>query len=75
MIGTFTLSILKSVHTSISPIIFYKLCSVATPGQPEPLRLENYVRIVALMPDPQRVFFYSVTEFLYYSSTTKLILS
>jgi hypothetical protein len=32
IIGTLTLSILKSVHTLISPIIFNKLCSVATPG-------------------------------------------
>jgi len=63
------------VHTSISPIFFYTLCSVATPGHPESLLLENHVHIVALTPDLQRVSFYSVTEFLYYSSTTELILS
>jgi hypothetical protein len=51
MIGTLTLSILKSVHTSMSPIFSYKLYSVATPGYPEPLSLENHVRIIALMPD------------------------
>jgi hypothetical protein len=73
MIGTLTLSILKSVHTSISPIFFYKLCSMATPGHPEPLLLENHVRIVALTLDLQRVSFYSVTDFLYHSSTTELL--
>jgi len=67
IIGTLTLSILKSAHTSISPIIFYKLCSVATPEHPEPLLLENHVRIVALTPDLQRVSLYSVIDFLYYS--------
>jgi hypothetical protein len=63
------------VYTFISPIIFYKLCSVATPGQPKPLLLENYILIVALTLDLQRVSFYSVTELLHHSSTTKLILS
>jgi hypothetical protein len=75
MIGTLTSSILKSVHTSISPIFSYKLCSMATPGHPEPFPLENHGRIVALTPDLQRVSFYSVTDFLHHSSTTELILS
>jgi len=48
MIGTLTSSILKSVHTLISPIFSYKLYSVATPGHPEPLPLEIHVRIIAL---------------------------
>jgi len=48
---------------------------MATPGHPRPLVLENHVHIVALTPDLQRVSFYSITEFLYYSSTTELILS
>jgi hypothetical protein len=74
-IGTLTSSILKSVHTSISLIIFYKLCSVATLGHPKSLSLENHGCIVALTPDLQRVSFYSVTDFLYHSSTTKLLLS
>jgi hypothetical protein len=56
------------MHTLISPMFPYKLYSVATPGQPEPILLENHVRIVALMPDLQRVSFYSVIGFLYYSS-------
>jgi len=73
MIGTLTSSILKSVHTSISLIFSYKLYSVATPGHPEPLLLENHIRIIALIPDLQRVSFYSVIDFLYHSSTTKLI--
>jgi hypothetical protein len=51
MIGTLTSSILKSVHTLISPIFSYKLYSVATPGYPKSLLLENHVRIVALTLD------------------------
>jgi hypothetical protein len=75
MISTLTSSILKSVHTSISPIFSYKLYSVATPEHSESLLLENHVRIIALTPDLQRVFFYSVIDFLYHSSTTKLLSS
>jgi hypothetical protein len=63
------------MHTSISPIFSYKLYFIATPRHPEPLPLENHVRIVALTPDLQRVSFYSVTDFLHYSSTTELLLS
>jgi hypothetical protein len=74
IIGTLTSSILKSIHTSMSPIFFYKLYSVATPGHPEPLPLEIHVRIIALTPDLQRVSFYSIIDFLYYRSTTELIL-
>jgi hypothetical protein len=48
---------------------------MATPRHPKPLPLENHLHIVALMPDLPRVSFYSVTEFLYHSSTTELILS
>src|ERR1035438_7502170 len=73
MIGTLTSTILKSVHTSISPISSYKLYSVATPGHPKPLLLENHVHIIALTPDLQIVSFYSVTDFLYHSSTTELL--
>jgi len=68
MIGTLTSSILKSVHISISLIIFYKLYSVATPRYPKLLLLENHIRIVALTPNLQRVSFYSVIDFLYHSS-------
>jgi hypothetical protein len=75
MIGTLTLSILKSVHTLISPIFSYKLDSLATPGYPKPLPLENHVRIIALTPDLQRVSFYSIIDFLHHNSTTKLLLS
>jgi len=71
MIGTLTLNILKSVHTLIPPIIFYKLSSVATPRHPEPLPLENHVHIVAFTPNLQRVSFYRVVEFLHHSFTTK----
>ena len=73
IIGTLTSSILKSMYTSISPIFSYKLYSVATLGHPEPLQLKNHVRIVALTSNLQRVSFCSVTDFLYYSSTTELI--
>jgi hypothetical protein len=63
------------MHTLISLINFYKLCSVATPRYPKPLLLENRIYIVALTPDLQRVSIYSIIAFLYYSSTTELILS
>jgi hypothetical protein len=75
IIGTLTLSILKSVHTLISYIFFYNLYSIATPGYPIPLLLENYIRIVAFTLNLQRVSFYNVIDFLYYSFTIKLILS
>ena len=75
MIGTLTLSISKSVHTLISLIFLHKSCSLATPKHSEPLLLEIYVHVIALMSDLQRVSFYNVTEFLYYSSTIKLLLS
>jgi hypothetical protein len=51
IIGTLTLSILKSIYTLISLIIFVKLYSVITLEYPEPLLLENHVRIIALIPD------------------------
>jgi hypothetical protein len=63
------------VHTLIFPIIFYKLYSIVTLGYPKPLLLENHIYIVALTPDLQRVSFYSVIDFLYYTSTTEPILS
>jgi hypothetical protein len=63
------------MHTLISPIFSDKLYSVATPGHPEPLLLENHVRIIALTPDLQRVSFYSITNFLYYNFTAEFILS
>jgi hypothetical protein len=48
---------------------------MATLGHFKPLSLENHIRIIALILDLQRVSFYSIIGFLYYSSTTKLILS
>jgi len=62
------------VHIQISPIFLYKLCSMATSKHSESLPLENYVCIVALAPDLQKVSFYSETEFLNHSSTNKLLL-
>ena len=73
MTGTLTSSILKSVHTSISPIFLDKLCSVATCEYSEPLLLENYIHIVALVPDLWRVSFHSAIEFLYHTSTIELL--
>jgi hypothetical protein len=49
------------------------LCSMATPEYSEPLLLENYIRIVALAPDLQKVSVDSATEFLYHSSTIELL--
>jgi len=63
------------VHTLISLIIFNNSCFIAIPRHPKPLLLENHVYIIALTPDLQRVSFYSIIDFLYYSSTTELILS
>ncbi len=31
------------MHTLISSIIFYKLCSIATPGHPKPLLLGGHI--------------------------------
>ena len=73
MIGTLTSSILKSGHILISPLLFYKLYSMATPRHSNPLLLKNHVYIVAIISDLQRVSFYSITDFLYHSSTTELI--
>jgi hypothetical protein len=75
IISTLTLSILKYVHTLISLIYFYEFIPVATPGHPEPLLLENHGYIIALTPDLQRVSYYNITDFLYHSSTTELLLS
>jgi hypothetical protein len=72
--GTLTLSISKSVHASISPIFLHMSCSIATLELLEPLLLENCVCIIALMPDLQRVSFYSVTESLHHSSIIDLLL-
>lgn len=71
--GTLTLSISNSVHTSISPIFIYTLCSVATPEHSEPLLLKYYGRIVALASNLRKVSFYSATELLYHNSTIKLL--
>ena len=60
------------MYTSISPVFSYKSYSVATPRHPEPLLLENHVRIIALTPDLQRVSFYSVIDFLSATSDDSL---
>jgi hypothetical protein len=62
------------MHTLIFLISSYKLDTIAIPKYLEPLLLKNYVCVVALTCDLQRVLFYNVIEFLYYSSTIKLLL-
>jgi hypothetical protein len=74
MIGTLTSSILKSVHTIVSPIIFYNLYYMATPDYPKCLRLQNHVGIVTFKPDLQRVSFGSIIDPPYYSPITRLLL-
>jgi hypothetical protein len=73
IISTLTSSISNYVHTSISPIFLYNLCSVAIVEHSKPLPLENYVRIVALAPDLQTIPLCGATEFLHHSSTTELL--
>ena len=63
------------MYTSVSPILLYKLYSVAIPKHSKRLPLENYVRIVALAPDLRTGPLYSTIEFLYHSSTTELFIT
>jgi len=51
IISTLTLSILKSIYTLISSIMFYKLYFIVTLGYSQNLLLENYIYIVILTPD------------------------
>ena len=46
--GTLVINSSNSVRTSTSAIILYNLSYVTIPEYPEPLLLENYIRIVAL---------------------------
>jgi hypothetical protein len=73
--GTLTSIISKPVHALISLIFLYKSCSIATAEHSKPLLLENYVDIVALSPNLQRVSIHCATELLYHSSTIELLLS
>jgi hypothetical protein len=59
-----TLSIVKSMHTAISLKIFCQLYPVATPEQPNCLRLKKSRSRRRLTPDLQRVSFYRITDFL-----------
>ena len=73
MRGTLTLSDHNSAHTLRFIIILYELCNRASfkhLGQLPPI---NYVCIVAFAPNLQRAAFYSVTEFLPYSTAIKLL--
>ena len=71
--GTLTLSTLKSRHKLISLISMYMLRFIATPKHLELLLLKNYIYIIALASDLQRVSFRGVIEFPYYNSTIKLL--
>jgi hypothetical protein len=74
LISTLTSSILKSVHTVASPIIFDKLYYMTTPDCLKCFRSKNYVQIVILTPNLQRVSFCSVIDSLYHSLTNTLLL-
>ena len=74
LIGTLTSSILKSVHTIASPIIFYKFYCITTPDCPRCFRFKNYVHIVIFTLELQRVSFCSVIDFLYHSLINTLLL-
>jgi hypothetical protein len=56
--GTLHLRLCAHIDMTISLIVLYKSCSVATPEHSKPFSLENYVRIVALAPDLQKVSLY-----------------
>jgi hypothetical protein len=62
------------VHTSISIIIFYKPCAIATLKHLELVLSKNYIRIITFTFNLQRALFYSITVFLHYSTTIKLLL-
>jgi uncharacterized protein YqhQ len=47
----------------ISPIVIYKICSMTISGHPKLLLLDNYIYIVALTSNLQRVSFYSIIKF------------
>lgn len=74
LIGTLTSSILKSVHTLVSPIFTYNLYCITTPYYPKYFRFKNYVYTIIFTLDLYRVSFYSVIDFLYYSLTNILLL-
>jgi hypothetical protein len=71
--GTLTSSDYNSAHTSSFTTIMYKQYTVAIFKDPGRLLPINYVCIVALAPNLQRASFYSVIEFLPYSTTIKLL--
>lgn len=45
----------------------FETYTIATPGHPEPLPLENYICIIALTPDLQSLSFYRAIYFPNYS--------
>jgi hypothetical protein len=58
----------------MSLIFLYNSYSIAIPKYSRPLLLKIYVCVVALTRNLQRVYLYSITEFLYCSTTIALLL-
>jgi hypothetical protein len=75
MIGTLTSNKSNSMHTLMSSIFVFMLCSTANDKHFTPNLLKNYTHIIAFTPDLQRISFYSITKFFHHGFTTKLILS
>jgi hypothetical protein len=71
--STLTRSISTSIHFLKILHVFHNLCLIANSGHFGTLLLEIYIRLVVLTPDFQKVLVYSVIEFLYYSSTTEIL--
>ena len=72
--GTWTSSGSDSMHTSTFTIFLYKPCTMAISAYSGPFYLVNYTRVIAIKPDLQRASFYSVIDFLPYSTTVKPLL-
>ena len=72
--GTWTLSGSDSMYISTFTMFLYKPYTMAISVYSRFFYLENYARIIAIEPNLQRASFYSITNFLPYSTTAKLLL-
>ena len=61
------------MHKTLSLTSLYMSRFIVTLKHLEPLSLKNYICVVALAPDLQRVSFPGVIEFFYHSSTIELL--
>jgi hypothetical protein len=61
------------MHKSMSLISLYISRFVASPKHLEPLSSKNYICVVALAPDLQRVSLCGIIEILYHSATIELL--